>query len=64
LKKKKKQPKGDLRGIDINEEMGLEYFFRKVCQGGSVFKPTEIPVVKCGFYHHFDPYLRVRILYF
>ena len=66
LMKKKKQPKC-LRNhshekIDFTSQIGIEYFFRKVCQKGSLFREETANPPRCGFYHHFDPYLKVSII--
>jgi hypothetical protein len=63
LKQKKKTPKGfqpnNLR-IDAKSNLGLEYFFRRLCHKGSYFEDVEPILSKCGYYHHFDPFLKVK----
>jgi hypothetical protein len=62
LQKKKKNPKGfhskDLK-IDLHADLGNEYFFRQICQKGKYFEGVKSLPTKCGYYHHFDPYLKV-----
>ena len=66
LTKKKKQPKclrdQSHEKIDFTSQIGIEYFFRKVCQKGSLFREETANPPRCGFYHHFDPYLKVSII--
>ena len=68
LTKKKKQPKclrdQSHEKIDLTSQIGIEYFFRKVCQKGSFFREETANPPRCGFYHHFDPYLKVSIISF
>ena len=63
LEKKKKQPKSlrnkTLDRIDLSTEIGMEYFFRKICQKGRFYRTQKPNPPRCGFYHHFDPYLKV-----
>jgi hypothetical protein len=64
LQKKKKSPKGfhskDLK-IDLHADLGNEYFFRQICQKGKYFEAGKPVPTKCGYYHHFDPYLKVSL---
>ena len=66
LERKKKSPKGfqskNLK-IDLQSELGNEYFFRQICQKGKYFEDVRRPrPSKCGYYHHFDPYLIVSTI--
>ena len=62
LKKKKKQPKAiKAKGLEVNykSEIGVEYVFRSSCRLGYYTNPVIEAAAKCGYYHHFNPYLRV-----
>lgn len=63
LNKKPTQPADLLRSLyvlDIENDFQQEFVMRSVCQRGTFVRrdPTE-DLPKCGFLHHFDPYLRL-----
>jgi len=64
LRKKKKQPKSiKEKGLGVNSrsDIGTEFIFRKVCRLGYFNYPVMESAPKCGYYHHFNPYLRVKV---
>ena len=61
--KKKKKPSNGFQNkkllIDSKSDLGLEYFFRRLCHKGRYFEDENSIISKCGYYHHFDPFLKV-----
>ena len=64
LERKKKQPKvlreNNIIYAKTASQQGKEHFFRSVCNGFSFKRQAGIQYVgKCGYLHHFDPYLKL-----
>jgi len=46
--------------IEIANEFGQEFCFKQVCKSGAFTRRAETEnLPKCGYLHHFDPYLRL-----
>jgi prolyl 4-hydroxylase len=50
----------NVRKIEINNEYQKDFCFKQVCRSSAFTRqPDSINLPKCGYLHHFDPYLRL-----
>ena len=50
----------NIRDIKITNSYQFDYYFKQVCRAGTVTRqPEKINLPKCGYLHHFNPYLRL-----
>ena len=59
----KETPEGlmeNIHRIEIINEYQRDFCFKQVCKGGAFTRqPDTVNLPKCGYLHHFDPYLRL-----